>query len=73
MMQVKLMNIITSFTELFTSALDLQTLYNVIYLCVFRFMNMGFATIFITTAYFINGNVIFANTKGYEVCKHFLE
>ena len=30
---------------------------------------MGFAMIFITTSYFINGNVIFAYNKEYEVCK----
>ena len=59
MIQVKLMNVITSFTSLstivvrlitlqvlrsyFQAHLDLQTMYNEIYLGVFRFINMGFA------------------------------
>ena len=64
MMQVKLMNVNISFTSLYTIAfrliaiqvlrsyllghLDSQTMYNLIYLGVFRFINMGFATIFLT-------------------------
>ena len=61
-MQVKLMNVITSYTPLSTNvvrliaiqiyvvftSVGLQTMYNVIYLGVFRFINMGLATIFIT-------------------------
>ena len=64
MMQVKFMNVITSFTSLSTilirliaiqvlgsylqAHLDLQTMYNVIYLGVLRIKNIGFATVFIT-------------------------
>ena len=63
MAQLKLMNVLTSFTSLYTTVFrlitikvrhrylqahsDLQTMYSIIYLGVFRFINMGFATVFI--------------------------
>ena len=66
-------NIITSFTSLFTivirliviqvlrsylqAHLDLQTMYNVIYLGVFRFTNIGFATIFVTHIIYRDSNI----------------
>ena len=64
MIQVKLINVITSFTSLsrivvgltavqvlrcyLQAHLDLQTMYNVIYIGEFRFINVGFSTVFIT-------------------------
>ena len=73
MIQVKLINVITSFTSLSTiifiliaiqfyikylqAHLDLQTMYNVIYLGVFRFTNIGFATIFVTHIIYRDSNI----------------
>ena len=64
MVQVRLMNVLTSFTSLYTTVfrlitikvrhsylqahLDLHTMYSITYLGVFRYINMGFATVFIT-------------------------